>query len=175
MIGKLTRCICITSLLLSASAAHASGSDMDAVVTCKYRPVPGGYRYYVTIQNNELPSTQAYVTLLDFMLTGGMTDVASPSPWGCSTDRYLGASWSTLRYGLDYRLGVPPSSSLSGFEFTCPRLSTQIRYTVLGHTDTLSLGCVGYAVPQLVPEPSALVGLIGGLGALGLLLLRRRK
>ena len=168
--------ICVFIGLLSASAAHVSGSDMDGVVTCKYQPVSGGYRYYVTIQNNEAPATQVYVGGLDFRLTGGMTNMAAPPHWTSETDLFLGAYWWVTRGGEDYELGVPPSSSLSGFEFTSTKLRTQVEYTGFGYTpEHYSLGFWGIAYPQLVPEPSALMALAGGLGALGLPMMRRRK
>jgi hypothetical protein len=155
--------------ILATSETYAySGSLMDGLITCKYEPVSGGYRYYVTIQNNEAPATQVHVGSLDFLLAGGITNLASPQQWRYSTDLFLGASWWVTRGGEDYQLGVPPSSSLSGFEFTSPKLKTQIQYTGRGYSDTLFLSFYGYAVPQLVPEPSSLIALLGGLSALSI-------
>lgn len=158
----------IFMFIMSASAVHAyNGNDMDGLVTCKCKPVSGGYRYYVTIRNNELPATEVYVNGLDFLLSGGITDVMSPPLWSYSTDLFTGISWVESRGGENYRLGIGPSSSLSGFEFTSPKLKSQIQYNGFGDTDTIPLRFGGYAVPLLVPEPSSLVMLLGGLGSLG--------
>jgi hypothetical protein len=162
--------------ILTTSETYAySGSLMDGLVTCKYEPVSGGYRYYVTIHNNELPATQAYVTGLDFLLSGGMTNVTSPPYWSYTSDLFIGISWAESRGGENYQFGIAPNYSLSGFEFTSPKLKAQIQYHGYGDTDTIPLRFSGYTVPQLVPEPSSLIVLHCGLGAVGLGRVRHKR
>ena len=161
--------------LLSISSAYGySEFTMDGVVICKYSPVPGGYRYYVTVQNNELPSTDLHVDMLHFQLWPA-TDVVSPSGWS-SEVTFAYVYWSIQPNSPDWTLGIAPGQSLAGFEFTSTKLPASIQYVGIGRSQTLlHLNFYGYAVPQLVPEPSALLALAGGLGALGLPMLRGRK
>jgi hypothetical protein len=165
--------ICLFIVTASTAYAH-DGMGMNAVVSCRYRAVSGGYRYYLTIRNGEAPATQAYVSSLDFMMTG-MTDVTSPVHWSYAIDPGYYITWSTLPDSSNWTLGIPPSSNLSGFEFTYPSLKTKVEYHGVGYADTLFLTFSGYAVPQPVPEPSSLIVLLGGLGAVGLRRVKCRR
>jgi len=180
--SRFTLRMCMTLLLL-ACVLSAVVAD-DAWITAKYRPVSGGYRYYLTLYNSMATSTGNCVYALEAYVRPDLSpawDLESPLKWDYTYISDWGSVlWATGGGGDGWSGhwydGLPPGESLSGFNVTTSTLVSSFRYDLAWSNGT-SLGSLhyAYAYPELVPEPSALVALAGGLGALGLPLIRRRK
>jgi hypothetical protein len=170
--------MCITLMLLACvlSAAVADG----ARITAEYQPVAGGYRYYLTLHNDTDSSTNLHVYSFFALVTPDLStpwDVEAPPGWHYRAYEHdTQVSWGTDGAPATWYNGVPPGESLSGLNVSVATFSTSFYYSLytFGGGATAP-GWSGYAYPELVPEPSALVALAGGLGALGLPLIRRRR
>ena len=174
--------LCTTLILLASALSPASAED--AWLTAKYQPVAGGYNYFLTVQNSMSPSTGNYVFSIDmytYSLIG--EDLEAPPKWDANHIISDAVIWATDDGVADWADGVAPGESLSGFNVTLPGLVTCpqhsgehcLRYRLMWYNGSGGSGLFGYAYPELVPEPSALLALAGGLGVLGLPFIRRRR
>ena len=154
----LTRKIILSALLaLACQAAHAT----NPYVTATYRPLASGYRVEFTVHNTVTGNT---IGMWNASTSDGW-DVSQPLGWDMSQD-FREVRWHTDVIGRD----IPSGGSLGGFGFTTQSIPAAIGWWILADT-----GYAGSVTPQLAPEPSALLALVGGLGALGLPMLCRRK
>ena len=162
--------VTLVVLLLAGPVAFAE----EAWVTALYEPVPGGYRYYLTVYNNTNPQENNHIEALDVYLTAG-SDVESPPNWDYTAIQYSMVHWGTAETTGGWLKGIPPGQSLSGFNVVSPDEVNSFRYKVLWHNGTDGNMLQGYAYPELIPEPSSLLVFAGGLGAFAVLLRRRRR
>lgn len=173
--------IYIAAVLLACAICTARAED--AWVTAKYEAVSGGYRYYLTLYNGMAPSTGNYVYSLD-MYTYNLWgfDQESPPKWDWNQIYSWEVQWATYDSHDQWYDGIPPGESLSGFNVTLPGLSWTplhpglhiVHYKLSWSNGNGLYALFGDAYPELVPEPGGLIGLVSGLGALAIPLLRRR-
>lgn len=143
-------------------------------MTALYQPVPGGYRYYLTVYNNMSPASSNHVNALDAFLSLA-SDPEGPPNWPYIWTHSWVVIWATAESASGgWWKGIPPGKSLSGFNVTTPALAERFLYTVWWYNGTHGSSTSGYAYPTLIPEPSSLLALGSGLGALGLSRRRRR-
>ena len=171
----------VIGLLLCGTASLSLAGE--AFLTAKYQPVAGGYRYFLTVQNNMATSTGSYINSIDmytYALTG--QDQESPAKWDASHIGPDFVAWATDEGAGEWADGIAPGESLSGFNVTLPGLVTKpgssahcLHYRLMWYNGTEGGGLFGDAYPELVPEPSALLALVAGMGALGLSTVRRRR
>ena len=158
---------CLIFLLRGTAPAQ------EAWLTALYQPVPGGYRYYLTVHNNTEPAQNAHVDRFETWLVPA-ADTVCPFHWSAYVFSPWYVLWSVGESSFYWPYGIPPGESLPGFEFTSPTLPGEIRYTGEARSDLGSWLFSGNMAPQLVPEPLSLLALAAGLGALGLSRLGRR-
>jgi len=163
--------LCVLAMLAPGAAAFAD-EPVDVTITALYAPVSGGYRYYLTVHNNTDPAQNAHAwSFYTWLLPAA--DIVCPFHWSAYVFSPWYVLWSVGESSFYWPYGIPPRESLWGFEFTSPTLPGEIRYTGEARSDLGSWLFSGNMVPQLIPEPSSLLALAGGLGALGLSRLRR--
>jgi len=145
----------------------------EAWLTALYQPVPGGYRYYLTVYNGMAPESNNYVWSVDAGLLNGW-DLEWPPNWEYSNAYGARVFW--LTGGSAYWLqGIPPGGSLSGFNVSTPDLWASFQYRIMWYDGSYGSGVFGYAYPELIPEPSSLLALAAGLLALAGLAPRLRR
>lgn len=166
---------------VSAVADWSSAWAQEAWVTALYQPVPGGYRYHLTVYNNTDPAWNGHI--VDLLLwiepvpaRDAASDVVSPAGWTGYVDVWQNVNWSIGMNNPEWWTGIPPGESLSGFAFTFSKLQTAIPYSAGVRNIYGYPAYGGTIIPELIPEPSSLLALATGLaGALSSLRKRRRK
>ena len=146
-------------LLLAVGMVSAASPDVSGT----YRPVTGGYMVEFQVHNSAGGDPIWQWTLA----TADASAVSSPSGW------HAQQSFRDITWDADTPDAlIQPSASLGGFSFTSAAQPGTLRWLVHAGAAGDYLGSV---TPQPVPEPSALLVLVGGLGVLGLPVLRRRR
>lgn len=171
----LKKALLIYSLLLALITCAAGDlAAQQASAQATYMPVTGGYRYSFTITNHMSESDVGYYVYAFDTYLNGCADIYAPGRWyGGLSSVY--SYWSVLQVPDRWRQGVGPGKSLGGFAVTAPSLVERVRYRIVWSNDTTGGSVFGYAYPVPVPEPSALMSLAGGLGALAVPLMRRKR
>jgi len=164
---------CLMLMLRGAAPAQ------EAWLTALYQPVPGGYRYYLTVYNGMAPESNDYIWSVNARLMGGWDwnawDLEWPPNWEYSSSLGSQVFWMTGP-GSGYWLeGIPPGGILSGFNLSTPDLWASFQYRIMWYDGSYGSGVFGYASPTLIPEPGSLVALAAGLLALGALAPRLRR
>jgi len=145
----------------------------EAWLTALYQPVPGGYRYYLTVYNGMAPETNDYICSVNARLLRGW-DLEWPPNWEYSGFYESGVYWATGG-SHTWLEGIPPGGSLPGFNVTTADLAASFHYFLQWYDGSYGSGVFGYASPTLIPEPGSLVALAAGLLALGALSPRLRR
>ena len=96
------------------------------------------------------------------------SNMIAPVGWETWSD-FRSTKWTT-RYP-EYR--IPPGATLYGCSATASVVPANMRY-IVGTTGPVTTYW-GTLIPQAIPEPSSLLALAGGLGAVGFPLIRRRR
>ena len=146
----------------------------EAWVTALYQPVPGGYRYYLTVYNNVEPQENDYVWALDARLAPAW-DLQCPPNWDSSEILYWQVHWATHEAASGaWWKGIPPGQSLSGFNVTTPSLVSSFECRLHWYNGSYGGGVITYAYPELIPEPSSFLALVTCLAVAPLWLGKRR-
>jgi len=146
----------------------------EAWLTALYQPVPGGYRYYLTVYNGMTPQSNCYICDVSARLLDGW-DLEWPPNWEYTGFYGSGVYWLTGPSSAYWLEGIPPGGSLSGFNVTTADLAFSFHYFLHWYDGSYGSGGYGYASPTLIPEPGSLLALAGGLLALGALTPRLRR
>lgn len=159
---KLKYCLvlALAMLILCSTSAFAAVSLFS--VNYKMGSTPGTWIY--TLRNNDL-SGDAVLVGLDLY----WDDPMAPDYWSITATP---AGWAIYEYAdcpaWDAILNVPgPGAGLTGFVVASPTPATQ--YTVY-YSTTTDLEEYG----DVVPEPSSMLALMGGVAAIGAMIRRRR-
>ena len=149
-------------MLLTISAVARGGTPS---VTGQYEPVVGGYRLYFTLHN----------ALEDEAIWGwdvGTEDAFDPvgRPGWTIRHTFRDVEWCTDWNSPWDRL--PPGQSLGGFGYTAANEPSVLGYFIGGEKYGYGGGSVTMV---LIPEPSSLLALAGGLAGIGGLVPRRRS
>jgi len=149
-------------LSLLALVLCSSAQAADPYVTGTYRPVSQGWRAEFTLHN----ALEDETIFMWYAVTADAGDVGTPAGWHIRQD-YRKVGWDAN--SVADRL--QPGASLSGYNFT-----SQAQTSTYGwYVGSDKWGYVGTVTLDLVPEPSAVLALAGGLGVLGLPFIRRRR
>ena len=159
---------CLMLMLRGAAPAE------EAWLTALYQPVPGGYRYYLTVYNGMAPETNDYICSVDAGLLNGW-DLEWPPNWEYSSSHGSRVYWMTGPTSAYWLEGIPPGGSLSGFNVSTPDLAASFQYRIMWGNGSTVGGVFGYASPTLIPEPGSLAALAAGLLGLGALAPRLRR
>jgi hypothetical protein len=152
--------ILLTILLALSPSAYASGLYLTGV----YKPVSDGYSIQFEV-HNELTGYAMYEFTIG---TSSAWNVIGPVGWINNNASSSNIRWIATNQAAP---GVSPGSSLGGFGFTTAILPTEFQWG----TSISGIQYYGSVTPEPVPEPAALMTLAGGLGALALPILRRKR
>ena len=148
----------VIGIVILCGGAHAA----DPYVTGTYSQASGGHAVEFVLHN----ALAEGVLWKWFVETTDAGSVASPAGWS-SSQNSREVEWRCTVAGAE----VQPGSSLGGFAFISQGQPGTYGWWA---TDPWR-GYGGVVTPELVPEPSALLALAGGLGVLGLPFIRRRR
>lgn len=151
------RGIAVCVVLLSISTFAMAGTPY---VTGSYEPVDGGYRLYFTLHNplEDEAIWYWYIATEDAFTPFG------PPEWT------IYHTYRDVQWRANSGCELQPGQSLGGFGYTAEDAPGVLSYYIGGEH-----GYVGEVTMELIPEPSSLLALCGGIGTVGLSLLRRRR
>lgn len=147
------------AMLFLLLCSMACGASPGVVAT--YEPVGEGYWLRFAVYNT-LPENQSIWSLL--VRTSDVQSPSGPDGWTIRlTSRDI--QWFTSTHH------IPFGKHLGGFVYLAEQRPVELRWSVQGSL----LGYSGTVAPTLIPEPSSLLAVFGGLAGVGGMALRRRR
>jgi hypothetical protein len=150
------------SLLMIVLALTSCVWSAAPVVTATYEPLSQGYLVRFVLHNT---LQQEYITQLT-VVTNDATDLLSPAGWNVFQN-FRQVDWDTPN--PSYQL--QPGQIRDGFGFTSQNSPGTLNLNITSNTWSYN----GSVTPTLVPEPSSILAIAGGIVGLGGLALRRRR
>ena len=151
--------------LLCVPLAAIAGYE---AVEATYRPVETGYEVSFVVHNQfSRINWDIFGLLVYARYDQAATSASGPAGWRIYNDPRCGIEWEAL--SSDYY--ITHGDSLGGFTYTTAVPPGTLDYVL--HVKEIYSWGGGKVTPALVPEPSSLAALGGGM--MGLLALRRRR
>lgn len=171
---KTYRLFLLIVFAMTVPCAGFADEPVNVTLTMRYAPVTGGYRYYVTVHNNTLPSENLHVRYFDVKLYPA-SNLLTPTGWTGYVNTFTERiKWNATGLFGDWTYCVPPATSWSRWEFTTAFLATSVSY-VGGAENSIGTGYfVDTTTPTPIPEPSSLVIMLCSLLA-GTYLCHRKR
>lgn len=150
------------SLLVVVLAVTSCVWGDESLVTATYEPLSQGYLLRFTLHNT---LQQEYLTSLYVSTFYNATNLLSPPEWT-----------SSFAYGEILWMAGPssylqPGQSEHRFGFTSQNSPNVVYWNVRSNAKHYN----GFLTPTLVPEPSSILALAGGLASIGGIVLKRRR